>query len=300
MSKTTNSLNKLSKNIKLLQGQNPLILLFLLIVGIIFIVCPLACIFSLLAFYFPWIPGVVVPICTAIFLCLYVYGFIIKSSRCKIWKKAKSFIILPWCFWGSVFIFGFVCWFFSNSVDFKMVSSKIRFPLSDVRQIAVDSKGNIYCLSRNYNRIQVFSDDGAFINGWFINSSGPYYRLLTNSKDNLQVATKNNSMSLFFNIKGDLIKKETIVDFDKQFGLDMPREINDLAGNNYEIRKNELFGGVIKSDDSGIKKIFIKNPFGLWVVSPFLGIICIVGTSFVYLSMSIFLSKKSCLAQKNI
>ena len=285
MAKTNNCLNRL-------KDKNPLILLLFLVVFLLLVVCPLACFFSFIAFYLSWIPGIAIPLCTIAFLLLFLYGFAIKTKRQRVWKIAKNIIILPWCFWASVFIFGFLSWFFSNTVGLSMVSSKARFPLSNIRQIAVDSRGHIYCLSRTYNRIQVFDREGHFINGWFVDSGGKYYRLLIDENDNLQVATKRNATISFFNISGEQVNQSVISDYNKEFGLEMPTEVNDLLGDTYKIKGNELRPGVIKKIRSGEETTLIKDPFGLWIISPFLGLLCLVATSFIFLSMSIFLVKK--------
>ena len=46
------------------------------------------------------------------------------------------------------------------------VSLKTELPLGDLGGVAVDSKGNVYCVANFYGRIQKYSSNGTFRKGW--------------------------------------------------------------------------------------------------------------------------------------
>lgn len=52
--------------------------------------------------------------------------------------------------------------------DFRNLDS-FELPLGNLRGIAVDSEGNIYCGLQFYSRIQVYDAQGNFIYGKFVN-----------------------------------------------------------------------------------------------------------------------------------
>ena len=99
-------------------------------------------------------------------------------------------------------MFGGACWIGSD-LGIRMVSSKARFPLATPLAIAVDSKERVYCLSRFYNRMQVFDSDGQFIRGWFVGIPKGAYHILIDDEDNLRVATERWGKNLFFDTNGN-------------------------------------------------------------------------------------------------
>ena len=181
-----------------MHGKNPLILLFLLIVSIVFIVCPLACIFSLTAFYFPWIPGILIPVSTGIFFASVIIGFMVPTSRSSLWNIAKFSAIIPLCFWLALFVLGHLSLVGARFFNVRMSSTQARFPLAHLDAIAVDSRGQIYCLSLFYCRVQVFDEEGNFVRGWFVPIPKGLFRMMVDDQDNLRIAARKNGVNLFF------------------------------------------------------------------------------------------------------
>lgn len=125
----------------------------LFLIGLfVLILFPLASIFSIIAFCFPWVPSFLIPVSFGVFLVLVIVGFVLKQKRRDMWKAAKYCLIFPICFGVGVFLFGGVCWIGSD-FGIRMLSSKARFPLAPPLAIAVDSKERFYCLTRFYNRL---------------------------------------------------------------------------------------------------------------------------------------------------
>lgn len=71
----------------------------------------------------------------------------------------------------GVGIVGFVgslpCTIIAQYFDSQIMTS-VRFPLSVVPGVCVDRNGDIYCISNNYKRIQVYDSRGRFLRGWFV------------------------------------------------------------------------------------------------------------------------------------
>jgi hypothetical protein len=210
------------------------------------------------------------------------------------WKTAIMSYLIPACFWVSVFVFSFISLYISTEFDLRMVSSKARFPLSDIRAVAVDSKGLIYCLSRNYNRLQVFDPAGKFLRGWYVNiPMGKYYCLVVDENDNLIVASKDGGEKIFFNSSGKLLRKDKISDYDQEFGLEMPTEVKDKLGNSYEPYPPVQSVRIIKTSSSGEKTVLIQDPFNLWLLKAFPGIFLLVVLGFVCIGLRITIEKES-------
>jgi len=289
------NLGKLNHWLKLLFIKYPLLGIPFLVFVVLFVICPLACVFSLIAFYLPWIPGILIPLCLTIFLILLFIGYISKGLRRRAsWNTAIKLYLIPACFWGSVFVFAGISAYISTELNLKMLSSKSRFPLSDIRAVAVDGKGLIYCLSRDYNRLQVFNPAGKFLRGWFVNiPMGKYYRLLVDENDNLIVASKKGGEKTFFNSSGKLLRKDKISDYDQEFGLEIPIEVKDKLGNSYKPDPAVQPVRIIKTSSSGEETILIKDPFNLWLLNAFPGVGLFVGLGIVCIGLRITIKKES-------
>ena len=124
------NLGKLNQWLKSLLSKYPLLGIPFLILVVLFIICPLACIFFLIAFYLPWIPGILIPTCLIIFFVFLFKGYKSKGEqRHTSWNTAIKFYLIPACFWASVFISGFISSYISTELNLKMLSSKARFRL---------------------------------------------------------------------------------------------------------------------------------------------------------------------------
>ena len=240
---------------------------FLVLIGLfVLILFPLATVFSVAALFFPWLPAFIIPVSLGGSVFLAVLGFTAKAKRREIWKTAKYLLIFPICFCGGFFLFGAVCEVASNC-GIRMLSSKIRFPFSTPMAIAVDSKERVYCLSRYYNRLQVFDSEGTFLRGWFVNiPKGAYYILIDND-DNLRVATSTWGTNLFFDIDGNLLSKTSTSNFSKEFEKVGPTETTDTVGNYYREGYEIFSHKIIKTSPSGEEIVLICNPFTLWFMA---------------------------------
>lgn len=278
--------DKLSNWYKSLRNKHPFIRIPTTAVCLVFILLLLGPIVSLFTFYMYWVPGIMIPISWIVFFILAIRAFKSKGvQRHILWKKATKCFSVPAFFWIAVLSFSIACWFGSTWGEIRMVSSRPRFPLAHIQGIAVDSKGQVYCLSRMYNRIQVFNNRGEFLRGWFIDLPGGDHRILVDEQNHLLVASENKGTCSFFNANGELIREVQISNFN-EFGEDSWIKTKDAFGNIYEVRSYFLWPKVVKITPLGEKSVLIKDPFGLWVITmmlPFfwfalgMGIICFIG-----------------------
>ncbi|MFZ2146514.1 MAG: hypothetical protein WAV28_04770 [Sedimentisphaerales bacterium] len=140
-------------------------------------------------------------------------------------------------------------------------------PLGDLRGIAVDSQGNIYCGLQFYSRIQVYNAEGKFLYGKFINSAGGTFRIRINEKDQLEVATARNDKLYIFAKDGTLVRELSDVGhYFHNFGKTGETRFHDKRQNVSYFKKASLLGpNIATKDSSGEKKVIIKTPFHKWL-----------------------------------
>lgn len=81
-------------------------------------------------------------------------------------KRLEIFFKLICLLGLGVLALGAICSLLSAG-GVRMVSEHIRFPLNNINDLAVDSKGRIYTESGFYSRLQVYSPSGKFLRGCF-------------------------------------------------------------------------------------------------------------------------------------
>ncbi len=172
----------------------------------------------------------------------------------------------------------FVSWFFTFSAlavvfafparkitgDTRM-SSGLRFPLSQTRDIAVDSQGHLYCIGSRYKRVQVYSPEGRFVRGWFSVSGDS--SLAIDANDRLHVYRKNEHYT--FDTEGLLLDQETlseeqVAEVRKRQEQDVPV---DTAGNRYEIGASKWLPEIVKISPDGTESVVVRDPWYLWIVA---------------------------------
>ena len=140
-------------------------------------------------------------------------------------------------------------------------------PLGDLRGIAVDSQGNIYCGLQFYSRIQVYNAEGKFLYGKFINSAGGAFRIRINEKDQLEVATAGNDKLYIFAKDGTLTDELSDVGHCFHiFGETGETRYHDKAHNTtYLIKWSPPGSYVAKKDLVGEEETIIRTPFHKWL-----------------------------------
>jgi len=150
--------------------------------------------------------------------------------------------------------------------DFRNLDS-FELPLGDLKGIAVDSEGNIYCGLQFYSRVQVYDNEGKFIYGKFINSAGGAFRIRINEDDQLEVATARNDKLYLFEKNGTLVNELSDVGhYFHDFGKTGEARYHDKRQNTTYFRRASLLGSYIaKRDSSGEEKVLVRTPFHKWL-----------------------------------
>jgi hypothetical protein len=177
--------------------------------------------------------------------------------------------------WAAGFVFSIVCWVSSVYFHIKLPYTKLEFPLTGTKGLAVDSNGNILIFNRFYRRVQLFDKKGIFIRSWFVIGRGKVHAFAVDHRDNLHMAMSH-GVSLFYNQEGKLVEKEhfSAENFDKDYKHDLLFKTTDSVGNTYEVFNRLFLTGVRKNQLSGESQVLVKSKFGLWLLSmPYPGFI---------------------------
>lgn len=205
------------------------------------------------------------------FLLLTLNIFRERGVKRKIlWRLSEKTLAIPAAIWISVFVFGLICHPISGWLNVTMPSSAIRFPLSDLQGVTVDEIGNTYCLSRFYNRLQMFDSKGQFIKGWFVDLPGGDYRIRSETEGEVSVFSKNTRTKMVYGVNGLLLSKVKFKsdEFNHLYpGKNGP--LIDGLGNSYEIESPFFWIKVVRTSNKGDQSIVVKDPIGLWIVAFF-------------------------------
>ena len=87
-------------------------------------------------------------------------------------KGVKYFVTIIFILMMIIGIAGFVGGFLVQMRLYKVIPESFEMPLGQLKEIAVDSEGNIYCGSQFYSRVQVYDTEGKFLHGMSLNTSG--------------------------------------------------------------------------------------------------------------------------------
>lgn len=140
--------------------------------------------------------------------------------------------------------------------------------MGSLEAIAVDKSGNIYLGSSFYGRIQLYSNTGRFIRGWFIETKGGGFRIALDKLDHLHVATKDGNFNGIFNASGQPIKEQQPEEVIYEPFYSMEHHTSDVQGNVYKIVDPFLFPHVVVKPKHGQQRTLITVPSNLW---PFMG-----------------------------
>lgn len=155
-----------------------------------------------------------------------------------------------------------------DAVRRRLFSGATRFPLSEPRGIAVDSKGTVYVAIRGYGRIQAYSETGSFLKGWFVKTGGGPFDIWIGDDGLLHAVTATSNNHYVFDFDGRLLRRARVRCFaeyehlhDTAGGL----EERDAGGNSYFIQSPIWCPKVLKVHPNGQRSVLIKDPYYLWV-----------------------------------
>ncbi len=153
-------------------------------------------------------------------------------------------------------------------------------PNSEPHGIALDSKGNIYCGSKFYGRVQKYYPNGRFSLGFDTKGGtgrGSDFGFHINEKDQLCITvssiSKDNKGAVHhlrvYDEQGTLINSERSESDKRNYTHRMNNIISDSSGNLYTF-KGFLFPRVIKETPSKQKHNIVTTPVWLWFIkAPF-------------------------------
>jgi len=200
------------------------------------------------------------------------------------YKLAKYGVVLVYLIWIIGFLTPFICGILSH-IGVRMQSSKIRLPLGNPGGIAVDSIGRIYCTANIYSRLQVYDNEGQFLQGWFVPISPSAADVQVDANDHIHVGTSNYDIGrnereyAVFAASGKLLGKvmkplESSSVFGQTKGAD---------GNLYKTENYWLFPRIIKITPTGEQTVIIFDPLYLsFIKAPIPSFAGVFGMAFVY------------------
>lgn len=177
--------------------------------------------------------------------------------------KIVNGLAITLIFIGAVGFFAVVICHVVSYTGIRMLSTKIRFPLGQTGGFAVSNEGHIIHYS-GYNRLEIFSNEGCFLRGWFVYTPFSNAEIRVDPNNLIHLVSQQNR-HLVFDIKGNIIMdsvEEGIYDhFSK---LNRNRVHRDSKGNIYKLSGSFPRIGVIKVTSSGTEFIDITEPFYFW------------------------------------
>jgi hypothetical protein len=165
-------------------------------------------------------------------------------------------------------VIGFVD-FFAGAVigNVVKVPDWFELPLGDLRGIAVDSDGNIYCGTQYYSRVQVYDSEGNYIRGTFVDCCGGAFRIRISQNDGLEVATARNDKLYRFGKDGTLVTEfSNVPQYFDEFGETGETQYRDQRHDTtYRIMWSPFGAYVVKRSASGEKRVIVRTPFYKWL-----------------------------------
>jgi hypothetical protein len=150
---------------------------------------------------------------------------------------------------------------------FREVLGSFELPLGELRGIAVDSEGHIYCGLQSYGRVQVYDAEGEFLYSVPSGSSGGAFKIRINENDQLEVATARNDKLYLFDKGGNLVREWSEVGhYFSDFGTTGETQFYDDKEDATYVRKGyPIRAYIVKRDSAGQENIIIRTPFHKWV-----------------------------------
>ena len=153
-------------------------------------------------------------------------------------------------------------------IGLRLRSSSIEFPLGEISDMAIDKNDRLVCYLGFHRRVQVYTTDGEFFNGWFGNTSARHAKITIDDKNYIHVKVDySNELSeeYIFDFDGNIISKENAGDYiyNKYHYRFKKRENKDEKGNSYYYREKAFHTQLIKVTPQGEEIVIATEPFYL-------------------------------------
>lgn len=150
--------------------------------------------------------------------------------------------------------------------EIRMISTKIRFPLSEsVEDLAVDKNNNIIVFIRDYSRLQIYRNSGTLLRGWFVDTGRVAPRINVDSNNRIHLATMGDKHYVF-DTYGNLLKefKDEGV-FENFRRMETPAKTRDSKGNTHKLSMTFFRTYIFKTTPEGSKAMVISDPIYIWL-----------------------------------
>jgi hypothetical protein len=156
-----------------------------------------------------------------------------------------------------------------------LFSEKVQFPLTNLSGIAIDNDGRIYLAIQAYDRIQVYSSEGNFIKGWFVDAEGGGLGIWIEDDDLLHVCTRVTGRHDVFDPNGLLLERREITSLDENvrlFEKTAGLKEQDIFGNTYIIKSPAWSPHVTKTTPTGHQIVLVRSRYYFWLMHSSLGV----------------------------
>ncbi len=275
------------KLIKYVEGgktvKGKLLKILPLLFGAVLLCTILSNAFGFFTLYLPQLSGILIISGLAIpfgVIVLSIFLPFIEAIRSKLFPKRISAVawIVGIVFSGLLLFFSLGLFVFGvgglsclpKCVRANLVSGKIQFPLSHLDGIAIDHNGRIYLAISNYSRIQVYTNEGDFSGGWFINSRGASVDIWIDDEDLLHAVVARGGGHQVYDLNGLPLRWDEITSSDDEY-LRLADKLGglrkkDALGNIYLIRSPIWSPRIVKITTTGEETILIKDAIYFWLV----------------------------------
>ncbi len=214
--------------------------------------------------------GVIVLSIVLPFIEVMLSGVPLKGICIGAWITAVTFSILVTIFSLGLFIFGIGgLSSLPKPLQAGLISSKVQCPLSHLNGIAIDRNGRIYLAIQGYSRIQVYTNQGDFSKGWFINARGAFFDIWIDD-DLLHAVIARRGGHEVYDLNGQLLKWDKITSSDDEY-MHLSDKLGGLKKedafcNTYLIRSPTWSPRIVKITPTGEESILVKDAYYFWLV----------------------------------
>jgi hypothetical protein len=155
----------------------------------------------------------------------------------------------------------------------------MQLPCGELKGIAVDRSGNIYCVSGYYSCVHVYDRDGNFIRTHFIAPGKQTIGIMIDKDNLLHIAVEGTDMHYIYSDDGVLMGEiegegEDLYNEIKSMGTHMCIDMN---RNIYTIRGSWIYPHVVKTSTMEESGKIVAVPFYLWIImAPFPAILYLI------------------------
>lgn len=182
----------------------------------------------------------------------------------------------------------FICSEVSNA-GMRFLSSSIRFPLN-VSNYDVGCHGHVVCFINSHNRIQVYSEDGQFLKGWFVdNGHKTAGSVLIDPNDLIHFATPADR-HFVFDFDGTIVKdsySKDIGDSLTELKLEKHKSSQSYTGFHYKALSGIKGKRIIKISPEGKESVVVSDPFFVWLFQQWFPLLFFLFFPMLYFSLVI-------------